>query len=102
DRNPLGDKGAEAIAASENATALEQLSLSYCKIGDRGAVALASSPHLGRLRELSLDNNPIAVEGASALLRLPGTVLLQLGIYDPTLPAEVKAALAARREAGLA
>jgi uncharacterized protein (TIGR02996 family) len=56
--NPIGDQGAEALAASPFVASLRELDLSGCDLGAAGANALASSPHLVRLRRLTVSAMP--------------------------------------------
>ena len=63
---PLGDEGAQALAANPTLTNLTRLTVHGCGIGDPGARALFASPHLQNLVELQMGNNPIKT-GADAL-----------------------------------
>jgi hypothetical protein len=71
DNPPIGDGGAEALAASPHLTGLLYLDLSNCGIGPAGAAAQAASPNLARLRHLRLNYNPVGDEGARALAGSP-------------------------------
>ena len=63
---PLGDAGAQALAANPSLAGLTRLNLDECGIGDPGAKALFASPHLQNLVELQLGSNAIKT-GADAL-----------------------------------
>jgi uncharacterized protein (TIGR02996 family) len=69
--NPIGDRGAAALAASPALANLRELGLCRCEIGPAGARALASSPSLARLERLDLTGNLIEDDGATALLNSP-------------------------------
>jgi uncharacterized protein (TIGR02996 family) len=63
----VSDAGAIALAASPNVANLVYLDLWQNRIGDAGAKAMAASPHLGNVRVLSLRDNLITTTGANAL-----------------------------------
>ena len=63
---PLGNDGAQALAANPALAGLTRLNLDTCEIGDPGAKALFASPHLQNLVELNLSYNGIKT-GADAL-----------------------------------
>jgi Ran GTPase-activating protein (RanGAP) involved in mRNA processing and transport len=63
---PLGNEGAQALAANPSLGNLTRLNLESCEIGDPGAKALFASPHLQKLVELHLGYNAIKT-GADAL-----------------------------------
>lgn len=69
--NPIGDRGAAALAASPALANLRELGLCRCGIGPAGARALASSRSLARLESLDLTANLIEDAGAKALLDSP-------------------------------
>lgn len=69
--NPIGDRGAAALAASPALAQLRELGLCRCGIGPAGARALASSPSLARLESLDLTANYIEDAGAAALVESP-------------------------------
>jgi hypothetical protein len=62
DGNPIGDRGAIALAASAYAGRLDLVLLSNCDIGPAGAAALARSPLGGRIRWLHLSDNPVMAD----------------------------------------
>jgi uncharacterized protein (TIGR02996 family) len=76
-RNPLGDRGAAALAEAPFLRTLASLDLSSCEVGDAGAAALARSPHLAGLRLLELNRNRITDRGARALAASPHLVRLE-------------------------
>ena len=63
----VSDAGATVLAASPNVGNLVYLDLWQNRIGDAGAKAMAASPHLGNVRVLSLRDNLITTTGANAL-----------------------------------
>jgi uncharacterized protein (TIGR02996 family) len=65
--NPIGDRGAAALAAAPGLANLLQLDLAEARIGDAGAAALAASEHLGRLLYLNLFGNAISEPVAERL-----------------------------------
>lgn len=94
--NQIGDAGAQAIAASPRAAAVESLSLDTCEISAAGIVALAAAPLWSTLRILDLSRNPVGVEGARALSMAPRPALLHtLVLADCDLPPEAIATIAA-------
>jgi uncharacterized protein (TIGR02996 family) len=70
-RNPLGDAGAKALAATPAVRALRVLELQGCRIEDRGVQALAGSLFLSGLTELELTNNPFGDVALQAMLDSP-------------------------------
>lgn len=66
-RNPLGDEGVEAIAASPYASYLGTLALAEVGMTDRGVLALTSSPHLKQVDYIDLSGNAITQAGQDAL-----------------------------------
>jgi uncharacterized protein (TIGR02996 family) len=79
---PLGDEGAQALAAS-SWVRLRKLDLCRCEIGVGGALALAGSRVLETLTELSLAGNPIAA-GARALAGSPHLEQLRTLVLSKT------------------
>jgi len=69
-RTELGPDGAKALAEGEYLAGVEELFLSMNGIGDRGVEALAASETL-RPTLLALTNNHLRGPGTSALLRSP-------------------------------
>jgi hypothetical protein len=69
--NPIGDRGAAALAGSPALAHLRELGLCRCAIGPAGTRALASSPYLARLENLDLTANVIEDAGAAALIDSP-------------------------------
>ena len=63
---PLGNAGAQALAANPALAGLTRLNLDDCDIGDPGAKAIFASPHLRNLVELHMGYNRIKA-GAAAL-----------------------------------
>jgi hypothetical protein len=83
DHNPIGDRGAAALAASRCLSHLEFLWIVECAIGDEGARALADSPNLPGLRHLGLSDNRITDGGAGAFAESPhGAALRHLTLYQ--------------------
>ncbi len=70
-RNPLGDEGVEALAASPYGSYLRSLYLDGVGATDRGARALASSPHLADLGYLQFRGNDLTEAGIAALRASP-------------------------------
>jgi uncharacterized protein (TIGR02996 family) len=68
--NPLGDAGAQQLAAA-NLPQLVELRLTNTGIGPTGAASLAASPTFAALRHLALDGNPLGDAGVAALARSP-------------------------------
>jgi uncharacterized protein (TIGR02996 family) len=75
--HPLGDQGAEVLAASCRLVHLSGLYLSGTGIGDQGARALAGAAPLAALTELDLRYNRITDEGARSLAASPYLVNLK-------------------------
>jgi len=69
--NPVGDRGAIALAGSPVVAQVRILGLTRADIGDEGAVALAKSRHLANLWWLRLGDSRITDLGALALHRSP-------------------------------
>lgn len=65
--NPVGSRGARALAEAEGMSGLISLELSYTHVGDDGAQALAQSVQLGDLEALSLASAQVGAAGAQAL-----------------------------------
>ncbi|POX45767.1 ribonuclease inhibitor [Streptomyces sp. Ru71] len=83
--NPLGEAGAEPLAALIAAGALDELYVSAARLGDAGALrladALARAPY-GRLTRLSVASNGIGPDAAARLVTsatAAGVTLLDLG-----------------------
>ncbi|MFG1669485.1 ribonuclease inhibitor [Streptomyces sp. Y7] len=83
--NPLGERGARALAALVEAGAVDELYVSAARLGDAGALCLADAleraPH-GRLARLSLASNGIGPRAAARLVAAAtasGVTLLDLG-----------------------
>ncbi|MFI7498734.1 ribonuclease inhibitor [Streptomyces sp. NPDC049687] len=83
--NPLGEPGAEALAAVIAAGAVDELYVSAARLGDVGALrlaqALARAPY-GRLTRLSVASNGIGPQAAARLVGVAtaaGVTLLDLG-----------------------
>ena len=73
----ITDAGVLLLAAWPRAAGLVSLSLIENRVGDRGAEALAASEHLGALRELNLERNPIGPHARQKLVnRFGGAVVL--------------------------
>ena len=79
-KNPIGDKGATALATSLHISRLTDLTLWGCNINVRGALALSASPYLTRLNTLMLRSNLLFDAGATALASAPH--LAQLTLLD--------------------
>jgi uncharacterized protein (TIGR02996 family) len=73
--NPFGDRGAEALSASNGLGLIERLDLHNCTIGDAGAEALIGSRAFPRLDVLDLSGNPIGVPMRRALRERFGAVV---------------------------
>jgi uncharacterized protein (TIGR02996 family) len=71
DYNDLGNKGAEALAASPVLANLEHLLIESNDIGEAGGVALGSSPYLTRLVRLELHCNKLGPRAARAFAEGP-------------------------------
>jgi uncharacterized protein (TIGR02996 family) len=81
--NEVGDRGAEALAASASLRQLTDLGLGFNRIGDAGARALADSPHRAGLTWLDLGENEIGEAGVQALIDSPHlTRLTRLGLRN--------------------
>lgn len=65
--NPIGDKGAKALAACEHLERFTELVMRECAVADAGAKALANSPHAANLAYLDLWKNRVGDRGAAAL-----------------------------------
>jgi len=78
--NPIGHKGATALAASPHVSRLTSSNLPGCNIAVLGAMALAASPYLSRLNVLGLRLNFVLDAGAAALASSPH--LAQLTFLD--------------------
>ncbi|MFI5874291.1 ribonuclease inhibitor [Streptomyces sp. NPDC051445] len=83
--NPLGEAGAEALAAVIAAGAIDELYVSAARLGDAGALRLAEAleraPY-GRLTRLSVASNGIGPTAAARLVggaTVAGVTLLDLG-----------------------
>lgn len=83
--NPLGARGAEALAALIEAGAIDELYVSAARLGDAGALRLADAleraPY-GRLTRLSVASNGIGPQAAAVLVTAAtaaGVTLLDLG-----------------------
>ncbi|MET7655995.1 ribonuclease inhibitor [Streptomyces sp. NPDC005486] len=83
--NPLGEAGAEALAAVIAAGAIDELYVSAARLGDAGALLLADAleraPY-GRLTRLSVASNGVGPSAAARLVgaaALAGVTLLDLG-----------------------
>jgi Ran GTPase-activating protein (RanGAP) involved in mRNA processing and transport len=74
---PLGDAGAQALAANPALAGLTRLNVDGCKIGDAGVKAILASPHLRNLVELRIDGNDYKPAATNALA--DPTVLPNLG-----------------------
>ncbi|WP_416977303.1 ribonuclease inhibitor [Streptomyces sp. T028] len=83
--NPLGEPGAEALAAVIAAGAIDELYVSAARLGDAGALRLAdalSRAPYGRLTRLSVASNGIGPQAAARLVdaaTAAGVTLLDLG-----------------------
>ena len=69
--NPIGDKGASAIATNPHLPYLGTCYLYGGNIGESGVIALANSPNLKRVSYLHLGNKPGSEEGREALIESP-------------------------------
>ncbi|MFJ1805811.1 MULTISPECIES: ribonuclease inhibitor [unclassified Streptomyces] len=83
--NPLGEVGAEALAAVIAAGAIDELYVSAARLGDAGALLLADAleraPY-GRLTRLSVASNGVGPSAAARLVgaaAVAGVTLLDLG-----------------------
>jgi uncharacterized protein (TIGR02996 family) len=95
----VDDDGLRAIAASARLGALELLDVSFTRMTEAGAEALLASPHLSSLRTLWIWNTfqpEVAQRIAARLLAVPRSRALAEVMWDPQLPPETHAALAAR------
>ena len=73
----LSDAAAQFLAAWPCARFVRELNLSGNRIGDRGAEALAASPHLSEACQLNMEANPLTAHGRHKLVaRFGGNVLL--------------------------
>ncbi len=73
----LSDAAAEFLAAWPCARFVRELNLSANRIGDRGAEALAASPHLPDACQLNMERNPLTAHGRYKLVsRFGGNVAL--------------------------
>lgn len=80
DSNPFGDAFIEALASKPWMRSVRRLNLRRVRMTDRGAHALARSENLTELEVLDLGDNWISGEGAAALIDgLPGLRELGLG-----------------------
>ena len=70
-RRPIGDEGAEALAASPHARGVRRLALEAVGLGGPGLGAIARSPAWPELRELALAEDALG----EAVLRVRGTPL---------------------------
>eukprot|EP01065_Artemidia_motanka_P035846 TRINITY_DN43736_c0_g1_i1.p1 TRINITY_DN43736_c0_g1~~TRINITY_DN43736_c0_g1_i1.p1 ORF type:complete len:1482 (+),score=398.89 TRINITY_DN43736_c0_g1_i1:377-4447(+) len=105
-RNPLGDTGAEGVAALLHfSRTLTALRLPHAGIGDKGAATLASalSVTAAPVRELDLDGNAIGNDGGAAIARslsfctCLSTLTLERNPMAPALQALLTACARARR-----
>jgi uncharacterized protein (TIGR02996 family) len=74
---PLGNAGAQALAANPALAGLTRLNADGCKIGNAGVHALLASPHLRNLVDLRIDGNDYTPAATNALA--DPTVLPNLG-----------------------
>ena len=65
--NPIGDRGAKALARWSGLNNLAGLCLFGTSLSDKGAVALAESPHLNPTTWLTVGENRIKERGQHAL-----------------------------------
>ena len=65
--NPIGDRGARAIASASRLERLESLDLRRCEITNVGLSALIDAPLWPKLRRLDLAENPLNISGALVL-----------------------------------
>jgi uncharacterized protein (TIGR02996 family) len=104
-RNPIGDRGALAVARFAQAKGEPSLHLSHTGVTAEGTAALVASGHLAGLDDLWLDGNPIGDAGAAVLagcrdlVGLRSLWLSRTGLTDtgaqalldsPSLPAELR------------
>lgn len=84
----IGDRGAEALAASEHLGKLQWLYLRNCSIGDAGARALADSTRLSSLNVLLLDSNYVMGQELRRELaaRRSPTIIVGTMPPEPTSP----------------
>ncbi len=68
---PLGNKGAQILAASPHLGRLTELTLCYCQLGAPGALALAGSTRFKNLRRLNLGSD--FLEDSAELVNSIGT-----------------------------
>jgi len=69
--NPIGDRGARAIASAPRLERLESLDLRRCEITADGLSALVDAPFWPKLRRLDLAENPLGLPGAISLVEAP-------------------------------
>ena len=70
-RTPLGDEGAQALAAAPALRGVRRLTLYACELGPDGVGALARSPHLAALEALDLSGNRLGNGALVALATSP-------------------------------
>jgi uncharacterized protein (TIGR02996 family) len=92
---PLGNEGAEALAANPALANLTRLALPNCEIGERGLTAIAHSPHFQRLIELDVEKNKLKTATAlrnTALLPQLAAVHLGGNAITPAMRRKLNAA----------
>jgi hypothetical protein len=64
DENPLGERGARALASAPALAGLERLGLASTEMGDEALRALCDSPHLPKTMILALDGRALGLRDA--------------------------------------
>jgi hypothetical protein len=80
--SPVGDEGAQALAASPHLSNLRALDLSSCGLTAAGIAALARSRHLSGLHHLDLRGNTTGRPAIEALARAHHLSGCELGLSD--------------------